>query len=136
LRCGPSARADQQATRARERAQQRAEAEEGGAGEEHAPAPEQVGEPPAEQQKAAKGDRVRVHDPLQPGRAEVQPIANRRQRDVHDRDVEDHHELREAEQHEQHVRTLSRARGAVGEVRGAGQPAKGGGGHRRIASWT
>jgi hypothetical protein len=44
-------------------AAERGEREHDQADHEHAPAPEQVGEPPAEQQEASKGERVRVHDP-------------------------------------------------------------------------
>ena len=69
-------------------------------GDEHAPAPEQVREPPAEQQEAAEGEHVGVHDPGQVLLGEVEPLADRRERDVDDRRVEHDDELREAEQRE------------------------------------
>src|SRR5262249_7368235 len=60
---------------------------------ENAPTPEQVGEPPAEQQQAAEEDGVRGDDPLQALLAEVEVGLDRRQGDVHDCYVEDDHEL-------------------------------------------
>ena len=97
------ARADQQRRASSPARKQRSEREQRRAGEEHAPAAEQVGRAPAEHQKAAEGDRVGVHDPLQPRRREAEAVADRRQRDVDDRDVEDDHELRQADEHEQHA---------------------------------
>ena len=73
------------------------EGEQGGAREEHAAAPEQVGAASAEHQKAGERERVGVHDPLQAAWREAQPVVDRRQRDVHDRDVQDDHELRQAD---------------------------------------
>ena len=73
----------------RDRAEQRGAGEEQGAGEEHAPAAEEVGRAPAEQQEAGEGERVGVQDPLQAVGGEAQRVLDRRQRDVHDRDVED-----------------------------------------------
>ena len=52
---------------------------------------------------AREGQRVRVDDPLEPGRGEPEAVADLRQRDVHDRDVEDHHELRKADDEEEQV---------------------------------
>ena len=66
--------------------------------DEHAPAAEEVGEAPAEQQEAAEGERVGVDDPRQVVLVEVERAADRRQRHVHDRGVEDDHELRQGEQ--------------------------------------
>ena len=70
--------------------------------DEHAPAAEEVGGAAAEQQEARERQRVGVDDPLQVDRREAQVGADRRQRDVHDGDVEDDHELRQAAQHEDH----------------------------------
>ena len=50
--------------------------------------------PAAEQQQAAEGQRVGVDDPLQAGAREAERPLNVGQRDVDDRGVEHHHELR------------------------------------------
>ena len=73
--------------------------QERGAGEddqpddEHAPAADDVGDPPAEQQEAAEEERVGAHDPLQVLLREPEVGLDGRQGDVHDRDVEHDHEL-------------------------------------------
>ena len=54
--------------------------------------PEQVGRAAAQHQEAAEGDRVGGDHPLQVVLCEMKPAADRRQGDVHDRDVEDGHE--------------------------------------------
>src|SRR6266853_426729 len=54
-------------------------------------------EPPAEEQEAAEGKHVGVHDPDERGLGEAQIRADRGQRDVHDRRVEDDHQVPEAE---------------------------------------
>ena len=72
--------------------------------EEDPAAAEQVRGPPAEQQEARERERVRVDDPLRPRRREAQAVPDRGQRHVHDRDVEDDHELREADQEQEGVR--------------------------------
>ena len=71
--------------------------EEGDARKEQPPVPEEVAEPAAEQEKASVGEQVGVHDPGQGGLGEVQVLADRRQRDVHDRGVEHDHQAREGE---------------------------------------
>ena len=78
----------------REPARQRGEREEDQAEHEDAPAPEQVGQPPAQQQEAAEGEDVGVDDPGQVALGEVERFADRRQRHVDDRGVEDDDELR------------------------------------------
>ena len=60
----------------------------------------QVGGPAAQQQEARECQRVGVDHPLEVGGREAEVAADRGQRDVHDRDVEDDHELRGAAQHE------------------------------------
>ena len=97
------ARGDQQIARVRERACERGQREHRGADEEHAPAAEQVGRAAAEHQEAGERQRVGVDHPLQAGGREMQPGAHRRQRDVDDRDVEDDHELREADDEQERV---------------------------------
>src|SRR5215210_2773333 len=62
------------------------------------PAPEQVRDPPAEQQESAERDHVGVQDPGEIGLREVLSASDRRQRDVHDRSVEHDHELGDADQ--------------------------------------
>src|SRR6185437_8888249 len=53
--------------------------------------------PPAEEQEAPEGEQVGVHDPGERGRTEAEVGADRRQRDVHDRRVEDDHQIAQAE---------------------------------------
>ena len=57
----------------------------------------EVAQPSTEKQEAAEGEQVRVDDPgkRRLGEAEVGP--DRRQRDVHDRRVENDHQRAEAE---------------------------------------
>ena len=83
-----------------EAAEERGDAEQDQAGHEHAPPAEQVGEAAAEQQEAAEGQRVGVDDPGQVVLGEVEGAADRRQRDVHDRGVEDDDELGRGQQGE------------------------------------
>jgi hypothetical protein len=65
--------------------------------DEHDFAPEQVGQPPAEQQQAAERQRVRGDDPLPVHVVEVQRVLCRRQCQVHHGQVENDHELRDAD---------------------------------------
>jgi hypothetical protein len=91
-------KADQHPGRAREPVQQRGDREDDQPDQEDALAPEQVAGSPAEQQETSEEQRVRVDDPLQVGLAQAEVLLDRRQRDVHDRRVEDDHELRDADQ--------------------------------------
>ena len=84
----------------REAAEQRGDREQHETTHEQAPAAEQVGHSPAEQQEAAERQRVRVRDPGEVLRREVQVLADRRDRDVDDRDVQDDHELRRGQESE------------------------------------
>jgi hypothetical protein len=59
-----------------------------------------VGGPPAEQQEAGEGEGVGVDHPLQARRVEAQIATYGRQRDVHDRHVQDDQELAQAGQRE------------------------------------
>jgi hypothetical protein len=52
----------------------------------------QVAEPPAEQQKAACREQVGVDDPGERALGKLQTFTDRRQRDVHDRDVKHDHQ--------------------------------------------
>ena len=87
-------RNDQRPLRPGEPREQRAEREHGHAGNEEPPPPEQVGKPAAQEQRSAEQDRVGGNDPLQALLGEVQVVLDRRQRDEHDRNVEDDYELR------------------------------------------
>ena len=63
------------------------------ADDEHPLAADEVGDAAAEQQQAAEGQRVRGDDPLAVGVADAEVVLRGRQRDVHDRRVEDDHQL-------------------------------------------
>ncbi|MEO9174270.1 MAG: hypothetical protein ABI317_02065 [Gaiellales bacterium] len=95
-------RGDEKAGRRGERAGERREREHDDAGDEHPLPAEQIARTPAEQQEAAEGDGVGVHHPLQSADREAEVIADRGQRDVDDRHVEQHHELRGADEGEDH----------------------------------
>ena len=69
------------------------------AGEEHPPAPSRSASAPAEEQKAAEQQRVGVDDPLQAVASNPRSVGCG-QRDVHDRHVEDDHELGDREHRE------------------------------------
>ena len=70
------------------------------ADEVHQPAAVHVREAARGQQERRQGQRVGVDDPLQVGEARVQRALDVRQRDVHDRDVEQQHERAEADRDE------------------------------------
>jgi hypothetical protein len=55
--------------------------------------PEEIAEPPAEQEEPSEADQVRVHDPRKRLLRETQITADRRERDPDDRDVEDNHQV-------------------------------------------
>jgi hypothetical protein len=63
-------------------------------------AAEQIGDASPEQQEAAEQQGVGGDHPLQARWGEVQRVLDPRQGDVHDRDIEDHHELAERDQRE------------------------------------
>ena len=67
------------------------------AGQERDLAPDQVAQPPAEQQQAAERQRVGGHHPLPVHGGEAQGPLRGRQRDVHDRGVQHDHELGEGD---------------------------------------
>ena len=87
------AEGDQRRLATRRSRRQGADREEGDARDEEPAPAEQVGQAAAEQQEAAEHDRVGGDHPLQALLAEVEVGLDRRQCDVHDRDVEHHHEL-------------------------------------------
>ena len=67
---------------------------------EEPPPPEHVAGAPAEQQEAAEGEAVAAHHPLEVLGREAQVGLDGRQGDVHDRDVEHHHQVGDAEHRE------------------------------------
>jgi hypothetical protein len=91
------ARADQQALALGERAEQRGADEHGEPDQEDAPLPDQVAEAAGEQEEAAERDQVGVDHPGEVALREAEIVLDRRQRDVHDRRVEDDHQHPEAE---------------------------------------
>jgi hypothetical protein len=60
-----------------------------------------VGQPPAQQQQPAEGDRIAADEPLQRGRGDVQAVLDRGQDDVDDREVQHDHELRHRQRKQQ-----------------------------------
>ncbi len=81
-----------------EPAEQRADREDDEAAHEDASAPEDVGEPAAEQEEPSEDQGIGADHPLQVFLREAEIRLDRRQRDIHDRDVEHHHELHGAEE--------------------------------------
>ena len=90
-------RAGEHRERLRRSAQRRGECEAGGAADQRPLAAEEVAQFAAEQEHAAEGERVGGDDPLPLVVGEVQRRLGRGQCDVHDGDVEDDHQLRNAE---------------------------------------
>ena len=82
-------------------------------GEEDATTAEQVGGPAAEQQQAAEDERVARDRPAEVAAGDVEVRGEVGQRDVHGRDVEDDHELRERQQEQQAMPALLRVPGTV-----------------------
>jgi hypothetical protein len=89
--------ADQQAEALRGAAERGCTGEAEQAGDEGPFAPEQVGDPAAEQQQAAERERVRRDDPLAVVVGEAEVGLRRRERDVDDRHVEDDQQLGDAD---------------------------------------
>ena len=83
-----------------EAAEERADGEDDEPRHEDAAPAEDVGQAAAEQEEPPEHERVGADDPLQVLLREVEVGLDRRQRDVHDRDVENDHELHHAEQRE------------------------------------
>jgi hypothetical protein len=65
---------------------------------EHSASPDPVGEPAEQQQQAAEDQGVRVEHPLRRPRGEPERAPDGRQRDAHDRGVDDRQERRGAQQ--------------------------------------
>ena len=88
---------DQRRLRSGEAARERRGGEQPEADQEQPPAAEDVAHPAPEQEQAAERERVAVDHPLQALGAEAEVGLDGRQRDIHDRDVEDDHELGDGE---------------------------------------
>jgi hypothetical protein len=104
----------------REAVQERRDREDHDADEEDLLPPDEVTGAAAEQEEAAEDQRVGVDDPLQVGIRHLEVVLYRRQRDVHDRGIEDDHELRHADedQDEPGVDVVAMHRGGTGSVLG------------------
>ena len=88
---------DQERSARGDRAQHRRDREAHEADREDHPAAEQVRERARRQQQRGERQRVRVDDPLHLAEARPELVGDVRQRDVHDRDVEQQHERRRAD---------------------------------------
>ena len=98
---------DQRRLRPRQPREEGGEREDDDADEEDASASEQVGGAPAQEQEAAEDERVRADHPLEVFLREPEVDLNRGQRDVHDRDVQDDHELDDAQERQSQPFALS-----------------------------
>jgi hypothetical protein len=96
---------DERACRPRERAEDGAEPEERNPGGKDPAPSENVAQPASEEQEPAEDDRVRGDDPLEPRLREPEIGLDGGQCDVHDRDVEDHHELCDDDERQRRPRT-------------------------------
>ncbi len=94
------ASADEEPLRRREPARERRGGEERDPDDEELAVPVEVAEPPAEEQEAPEREQVGVDDPRERALGESEVLADRRQRDVHDRRVEDDHQVSRAEDEE------------------------------------
>jgi len=101
-------RPDQRCLRPRQPGEKRGQREHDQAREEDAPAPQQVGGASTEQQEAAEHERVCADHPLEILLRETEVDFDRGQRDVHDRDVQDDHELDCAQQRQRQPLALFR----------------------------
>ena len=99
--------ADQRRLVPRERREERGRREHDEADQEHAPAAEEVGRAPAEEQEAPEDERVRADHPLEVLLREAQVDLDRREGDVHDRDVEHEHELDDAQERQRQPLVVS-----------------------------
>jgi hypothetical protein len=89
--------ADQRSLTWGDATEERRDRERDESGEKHALAADEVADAAGQEQQAAEADEEGVDDPGQVALAEVKVLLDRGQRDVHDRDVEHDHELRQAD---------------------------------------
>ena len=102
---GPGA--DQRGLVPRERREERRRREHDEAADEHATAAEDVGGTSAQEQEASEDERIGADHPLKVLLREAQVDLDRREGDVHDRDVEDEHELDDAQERQRHPLVFS-----------------------------
>jgi DNA-binding HxlR family transcriptional regulator/putative sterol carrier protein len=108
------ARRDQELLRAGQAAGQGRDGEQAEPEQEEPAVAKEVAQPAAEQEKAAEGDQVGVHHPGERGLRKAQILSNRGEGDVHDRRVEDDHEVAEAKDEEREpARAALQAHGAA-----------------------
>jgi hypothetical protein len=93
------ARSDKEALRRRETAAERSEREERDAQEEEPLMAEEIPQPPGEEEEAAEREQVGVRDPGERALREAEILSDRRERNPHDRHVQDDHEVTEADDH-------------------------------------
>ena len=91
-----------------EAGEQRGDAEDDEAGDEQPSSAEEIGGAAAEQQEASEEQRVGADHPLEVLLRETEVDLDRGKRDVHDRDVQDDHELHRGEQGERQPLALGR----------------------------
>ncbi len=91
------ASSDQHALALRECAEQRGPSEDCEADQEDPPLADQVTDPAGEQEEAAEGDQIRVHDPGEVALGKVKVLLDRGKRHVHDRRVENDHQHPDAQ---------------------------------------
>ena len=115
------ARADQHGLGLGDAAQDRRGREQDQSGEEDALAPDEVAEPAGEQEQPAERDQVRVHDPREARLREAEVALDRRQRDVHDRLVEDDHEEARAQDDQRDPAVAVAVGGGRGGLLGSGE---------------
>ena len=94
------ARRDQLGLRLGEAAERRGGGEDDKAGEEDALATDQVADAAGEEEEGAEGDHVGVEDPREARLGEAHVGLDAGEGDVHDRRVQDHHQLPEAHHRE------------------------------------
>ena len=92
-----TARAPTSSLRRREPAAERRQREERDPDQEQTAVAEEVAQPAAEQEEAAEGEQVGVDHPGERRLREAEILPDRRQRDAHDRHVEDDHQVAQAE---------------------------------------
>ena len=104
---------DQRFVGPRHPGQQRGDREHGDPAEEDPPSTEDVGGPTAQEQEAAEDESVGTDHPLEIALREPEVHLDRGQRHVHDRDVEDDHELNDAQERQGQPRTAGGSRRAA-----------------------
>ena len=92
-----SPRCNQKPWRRGHAARDRGNGEERDADQEQPAVAEEVTKPAAEQEEAAERQEVRIHDPRERRLREAEVFPDRRERNVHDRRIEDDHQVAKAE---------------------------------------